>query len=158
MSLISSILSLGAGIWGAKNAVKENKKMNQQLTNDQAMLDNLFKGEYYQNFMDRSDVQGALSNVRTQNRELGERAQNTAKVMGGTQESLTATQGALANAYGQTVNSLAANTSSWKGNLLNNYLNNRAILSDRTFAMYKNSDGFSKGIAMQGLSPFMGGK
>ncbi len=99
---------------------------NQELTK----LNNLFNRSYYSNMLDRSDVRSLLGNLREQMMETTENLKNQASISGATPESITATQKAQNQAYGNAVSQIAGYATSWKENALQNYLSARGALEE----------------------------
>lgn len=61
-----------------KAAEKEQKNALQALDSQQTQLDNLFNSEYYGDYINRSDSQALLKNLRKQTQQLNQ--QNTDSV------------------------------------------------------------------------------
>lgn len=75
-----------------KAAEKEQKNALQALDSQQTQLDNLFNSEYYGDYINRSDSQALLKNLRKQTQQLNQQTLTQSAVTGTTPEAIAAQQ------------------------------------------------------------------
>ena len=113
-----------------KQAQQARQSQQQRYEQELSQLDSLFNRTYYSNMLDRSDVRSLLGNLREQMTETTQTLKNKAAITGATPESITATQKAQNQAYGQAVSQVAGYATGWKENALKNYLSARNALEE----------------------------
>ena len=116
-----------------KAAEKEQKNALQALDSQQTQLDNLFNSEYYGDYINRSDNQALLKNLRKQTQQLNQQTLTQSAVTGATPEAIAAQQKNNAETIGNTYSAIAANGAQWKNNVLNNYINHSAAINDKRY-------------------------
>lgn len=122
-----------------KEAEKAQNNALQTLNDQQTMLDNIFNSEYYGDYINRSDSQALLQNLRKQTQQQNQQMQTQSAVMGATPEAIAAQQKVNADMIGNTYSTIAANGANWKNNVLNNYINNSAAIQDKRYNTYMNA-------------------
>ena len=104
MGIISDSLGaafgLGSSIYGGIKGAKERKKQEKLLNEQMAKNENLFKREYYQDIMNRSDTANILKNYRDTLKRRNKTQRNMAAVTGATPEAVAAQKKINADAYG----------------------------------------------------------
>lgn len=148
---VSGVLN---SIFGAKSARRNRRRALNVLSDEENRLDNLFNQEYYQNYLNRSDVQGMLSTLRTYNNQQSSMLKNNAVVSGSTPEVLAVQQKQLADVYGQSVSGIAANADNWKSNILGNYNAGKSQLAGMRYNTYMSAAGQGHNQQMFGLNQF----
>lgn len=122
-ALIGTAASLASSIYSGVS-LKNNQAATNALYDTQAQrLEDQFNTSYYQDFMQSSQMQSLLSNLRSRSSDATQAAANTATVMGATPEAIAATKKNEAKVYGETVNQLAANGYAQQQQALTNYQN-----------------------------------
>ena len=109
--------SIYGGIRGAKERKKQEKLLNQQIQENK----DLFKREYYQDIMNRSDTANILKNYRDTLKRQGKTQRNIATVTGATPEAVAAQKKINADAYGDVISNISSQSSRLKDNALNRY-------------------------------------
>ena len=64
LGLIGGGLGLANSMFGGIKAAKERKRQDRIIREAKQRNEDFFNSEYYQNYMDRSDVQAAMKRVR----------------------------------------------------------------------------------------------
>lgn len=117
----------GAGvILGAANQIAAGvhaKKARNQLKASDAFNENMFNKQYYQDMMDRSEVQSALNLQRKNDAMQAQQDMAQAAVMGATPEVQAAMQQQRNQGMANTIAQIAANVSAYKDAILGNYQN-----------------------------------
>ncbi len=113
ISLISGGLGvlggLTSGIFGMINARKAEKQAEEQRRQRDNYNDAMFRRQYYQDALSRSDTQYMLRRLRNDMRNNVKAQNNTAAITGLTPEAVAATKAANADAYANAVAGIAAN-------------------------------------------------
>lgn len=140
MAEIGSLIGIGAGIlgniFGGIGSAKQRKKAQTQLNNQIKENENIFNRDYYQDILNRSDVQNLLRNTRNRIADANKIASNTAVVTGATPESVAAQKKNYAKAYSDLVSNIASQSSLLKQQAQNRYLANKNILLGQQADLY----------------------
>lgn len=140
MAEIGSLIGIGAGIlgniFGGIGSAKQRKKAQTQLNNQIQENENIFNRDYYQDILNRSDVQNLLRNTRNRIADANKIASNTAVVTGATPESVAAQKKNYAKAYSDLVSNIASQSSLLKQQAQNRYLANKNILLGQQADLY----------------------
>lgn len=140
MAGIGSLIGIGAGIlgniFGGIGSAKQRKKAQTQLNNQIQENENIFNRDYYQDILNRSDVQNLLRNTRNRIADANKIASNTAVVTGATPESVAAQKKNYAKAYSDLVSNIASQSSLLKQQAQNRYLANKNILLGQQADLY----------------------
>ena len=134
-----------------KAAEKEQKNALQALDSKQTQLDNLFNSEYYGDYINRSDSQALLKNLRKQTQQLNQQTLTQSAVTGTTPEAIAAQQKNNAETIGNTYSAIAANGAQWKNNVLNNYINHSAAINDKRYNTYMNASNMFRNASENAL-------
>lgn len=134
--IAKGVTGIGTAIFGGIKGGKERKKAAKALKEGQAEVnrekafnDTLFNREYYQDYMQRSENQSALKVLRDRMRRENAETAQTAVVMGATPEAVAKQKEITNSIMGDTVSQIAANSSSFRDNVMNRYLNYRDSLN-----------------------------
>ena len=140
MAGIGSLIGIGAGIlgniFGGIGSANQRKKAQTQLNNQIKENENIFNRDYYQDILNRSDVQNLLRNTRNRIADANKIASNTAVVTGATPESVAAQKKNYAKAYSDLVSNIASQSSLLKQQAQNRYLANKNILLGQQADLY----------------------
>ena len=140
MAGIGSLIGIGAGIlgniFGGIGSAKQRKKAQTQLNNQIQENENIFNRDYYQDILNRSDVQNLLRNTRNRIADANKIASNTVVVTGATPESVAAQKKNYAKAYSDLVSNIASQSSLLKQQAQNRYLANKNILLGQQADLY----------------------
>ena len=140
MAGLGSLIGIGAGIlgniFGGIGSAKQRKKAQTQLNNQIKENENIFNRDYYQDILNRSDVQNLLRNTRNRIADANKIASNTAVVTGATPESVAAQKKNYAKAYSDLVSNIASQSSLLKQQAQNRYLANKNILLGQQADLY----------------------
>lgn len=135
LGLIGSIGSILAGGIGS---AEENRKAREQLDNQIAENEQMFKKDYYQNVLERSDVQNLLRTYRNNLSDLVKAQRNKAVVTGATPESEAATKKVNAKAVSDAVSNIASMGQQIKDNAKSTYMANKNYLLGQKANQYAN--------------------
>ncbi|WP_055095871.1 hypothetical protein [Gabonia massiliensis] len=124
--------SIYGGIRGAKERKKQEKLLNQQIQENK----DLFKREYYQDIMNRSDTANILKNYRDTLKRRNKTQRNMAAVTGATPEAVAAQKKINADAYGDVISNISSQSSRLKDNALNRYTDTNNYLLGQKSNMY----------------------
>lgn len=124
--------SIYGGIKGAKERKKQEKLLNQQIQENK----DLFKREYYQDIMNRSDTANILKNYRDTLKQRNKTQRNMAAVTGATPEAVAAQKKINADAYGDVISNISSQSSRLKDNALNRYTDTNNYLLGQKSNMY----------------------
>ena len=81
LGLIGGGLGLANSMFGGIKAAKERKRQDRIIREAKQRNEDFFNSEYYQNYMDRSDVQAAMKRVRDTMRKSNQTAAASAAVL-----------------------------------------------------------------------------
>lgn len=141
-SIISSALGgamqVGSAIYGQVKSNQLNKQAEAELQNRRAENKNWYNQKMNEDYMMRSDVQNVLRKQRELLDEQYKRARATNIVAGGTDESLALQQQAANQTMGNTMADIAANASSYKDNIEQQYRAQENSLSQQQQQIYSN--------------------
>lgn len=136
-------IGLGSALFGGIKSGKERKKAEkalkqskEEVEKEKGFNDVLFNREYYQDFLQRSENQAALKVLRDRLKKQNEETAQTAVITGATPEAIAKQKEISNEAYGNTVSSIAANSSSAKDAVMNRYLNYRQGLNSQKLGLY----------------------
>lgn len=107
------------GIFSAKSRRKQQRLLDQQDRNNRSILDR----QYYEDQLQRSENQAALTKAQELLRDRYRNAKGRQAVMGGTNDSVTATREANNNVISNITNNIASNASTRRDNAMKNYNN-----------------------------------
>ena len=79
LGLIGGGLGLANSMFGGIKAAKERKRQDRIILEAKQRNEDFFNSEYYQNYMDRSDVQAAMKRVRDTMRKSNQTAAASAQ-------------------------------------------------------------------------------
>ena len=132
--IIGAATQIGASVYGAIKSSQANKRAQQMLQNQKDENQKWYDQKMAEDYMQRSDVQNVLRKQRELLQEQYKRARATNIVAGGTDESLALQQQAANQAMGDTMANIAAQASSYKEGIENQYLENKAALAEKEIA------------------------
>ena len=107
MGAIGLGTSLIGGIMGASNAAKARREQQRQIRQEQAAKEGWYNRNYYQNYLDSTEAQSAMTRLRDTLRRRGEENRAAAAITGATQEAVTAQQANDGQAVAQAMQGLA---------------------------------------------------
>ena len=132
--LIGAAAQIGSSIYGAIKSSQANKRAEQLLQNQREENKKWYDQKMNEDYMQRSDVQNVLRKQRELLSEQYQRARATNIVGGGTDESLALQQQAANQAMGDTMANIAAQSSSYKEGVENQYRAQDAALNQQQIA------------------------
>lgn len=137
-----TIIGLGSAIGsifaGGIGSAVQNRKAREQLNKQLAENEQMFKKDYYQNVLERSDVQNLLRTYRNNLSDLVKAQRNKAVVTGATPEAEAATKKVNAKAISDAVSNIAAMGQQIKDNAKSTYLTNKNYLLGQKANQYAN--------------------
>jgi hypothetical protein len=137
-SALGGALQLGSAIYGQVKSNQYNKQAQDELKARREENKQWYNQKMNEDYMMRSDVQNVLRKQRELLNEQYQRARATNIVAGGTDESLALQQQAANNAMGETMADIAANASSYKDNVEQQYRSAENNLSAQQQQIYTN--------------------
>ena len=141
-SIISGVLGgamqLGSTIDGQKETNRLNKQSQKELDNRRAENKQWYNQKMNEDYMMRSDVQNVLRKQRELLQEQYQRARATNIVAGGTDEALALQQQAANKTMGDTMANIAADASTYKDAIENQYRTQENALSAQQQQIYNN--------------------
>jgi hypothetical protein len=120
---VAGAVNAGLGIANSIGAADAAAKARRQLKASDAFNKDMFNKQYYQDMMDRSEVQSALNLQRKNDAMQAQQDAAQAAVMGSTPEVQAAMQQQRNQSMANTIAQIAANTSAYKDAILGNYQN-----------------------------------
>lgn len=132
--IIGAATQIGASVYGAIKSSEANKRAQQMLQNQKDENQKWYDQKMAEDYMQRSDVQNVLRKQRELLQEQYKRARATNIVAGGTDESLALQQQAANEAMGDTMANIAAQASSYKEGVENQYRAQDAALTGQQIA------------------------
>jgi len=122
LGLIGGGLGLANSMFGGIKAAKERKRQDRIIREAKQRNEDFFNSEYYQNYMDRSDVQAAMKRVRDTMRKSNQ------TVTGATPEAVVAQKQANNEIIADAASGIQANADAYKNNVKSLYLNQQNAL------------------------------
>lgn len=155
-SIIGAAASLGSMIAGGIGGAKENRKRNQLLQAERDRINNEYNQDYYADYMNRSDVQSLMRNLREMQKTKNQNVQSAAAITGATPEAVTAEKQSNNTALENAAGNIAANSDSYKQGIRDRY---NAQLSGLNSQYYANSQARSQNyqnLVRNGISGLAG--
>lgn len=137
-SAIGGAMQIGSAIYGQIKSNQLNKQAQQELDARRSENKNWYNQKMNEDYMMRSDVQNVLRKQRELLDEQYKRARATNIVAGGTDESLALQQREANRQMGDTMADIAANASSYKDNIEQQYRAQENNLSQQQQQIYTN--------------------
>ena len=131
---LGSAIQLGSTIYGLVESKRLNDQAQAELANRRSENKQWYNQKMNEDYMQRSDVQNVLRKQRELLNEQYQRARATNIVAGGTDESLALQQ----QAANKTMADIAANASSYKDNIEQQYRAQENSLSQQQQQIYAN--------------------
>lgn len=133
--ILGAAVQVGSSIYGAVKSSQANQRAQQMIQNQRNENQKWYDQKMAEDYMQRSDVQNVLRKQRELLNEQYQRARATNIVAGGTDESLALQQQAANDAMGNTMADIAANASSYKDSVENQYRAQDAALNQQQISM-----------------------
>lgn len=137
-AILGAAAQVGSSIYGAIKSSQANKRAEQLLQNQRDENKKWYDQKMAEDYTQRTDVQNVLRKQRELLQEQYQRARATNLVAGGTDESLALQQAAANDAMGDTMADIAANASSYKEGVENQYRAQDAALNQQEIANEQN--------------------
>lgn len=135
---LGSALQVGSTIYGLAESKRLNDQAQAELKNRRDENKQWYNQKMNEDYMMRSDVQNVLRKQRELLDEQYKRARATNIVAGGTDESLALQQQAANKTVGDTMADIAANASTYKDNVEQQYRAQENSLSQQQQQIYAN--------------------
>ena len=130
-AIIGAAAQIGSSIYGAIKSSQANKRAQQLIQNQRDENQKWYNQKMAEDYTKRTDVQNVLRKQRELLQEQYQRARATNVVAGGTDESLALQQQAANDAMGDTMANIAANASSYKEGIEQQYRAQDAALNQQ---------------------------
>lgn len=118
---MKAVGAIGGGIAARRAAREQNRRLNQQLEENQDWYDR----KYNEDATQRADAQRLISMTEEAIKNRNKQAASVAAVMGGSTESVAAAKAANNAALTDTVSQIAASAANRKDNIEQQYMNNK---------------------------------
>ena len=137
-TILGAAAQVGSSIYGAIKSSQANKRAEQLLKNQRDENKKWYDQKMAEDYTKRTDVQNVLRKQRELLQEQYQRARATNLVAGGTDESLALQQQAANQAMGDTMANIAAQASSYKEGVENQFRTQDAALNQQQIANEQN--------------------
>ena len=134
-AIISAVGALGSSIVGGVSAARQRRQEQAEIERQRAANKAWRDYEYNQDATQRADAQRALTRLGEQIRKNNTAAQGRQAVMGGTEESVVATQQANSQAMADATSQIVANADARKDKIDTSYRAEDAALSTQQRAL-----------------------
>ena len=135
---LGALTNLGSTIYGQYKSKEYNDKAQAELDKRRKENKQWYNQKMNEDYMMRSDVQNVLRKQREVLQEQYQRARATNIVAGGTDEALALQQQAANKTMGDTMANIAANASTYKDAIENQYRTQENALSAQQQQIYNN--------------------
>ncbi len=133
-AIIGAAAQVGSSILGAIKSSQANKKAQQMIQNQRDENKRWYDQKMAEDYMQRADVQNILRKQRELLQDQYQRARARNIVTGGTDESLVLQQESINDAMADTAAEIAAQSSSYKEGIENQYRAQDAALNQQQIA------------------------
>ncbi|MBQ7818311.1 MAG: hypothetical protein IJ341_01290 [Bacteroidales bacterium] len=133
-------------------AQEQQAKAFDMLKANESELRNLFNSEYYKDYIERADVQHLINSAKELQKENTQLLKKRATIMGGTDEFIGANQKNNNQNMASLFGNLAAQGTTWKDNIYNNYLNRNSDFTNKRFGAYTNMANLFQNSSANALS------
>jgi hypothetical protein len=130
-AILGAATQLGSSIYGAWQSSEANKRAEAMIQNQRDENKKWYDQKMAEDYTQRTDAQNILRKQRELLQEQYQRARATNVVAGGTDESLALQQQAANETMGETMADLAANASSYKEGIEQQYREKDAALNQQ---------------------------
>lgn len=158
-AIAGAALSAATQIGGAIAAKKQAKKAEAQLEQQKKQNEDWYNRRYNEDYTQTAEAQRALTLAREEAQRQLAAARGRQAVMGGTEESVAATQEAVNKGVADTMSSIAARGTARKDAIENTYLGKRDSIAQQYMNLYNqraNAVSQAAGNAAQGFMDFAG--
>lgn len=134
--IIGLLTGIIKGARDKKRAEAASQEAQHALDVQQSQVDSFFAKEYYGDYLNRSDVQSTLHDMREQTRQQNALLRHTGAVSGATPEAVAAMHSNNARALGNAYSHIAAGASGWRSNVLGNYIDHSMANTNNRYRLY----------------------
>lgn len=127
-AIIGAAASIGSSIYGAVKGAQQARKQQRAIDNERKANEAWYNRRYNEDATQRADAQRILNKTRDIVKERNRAARGTQAVVGGTEESVRATEEQGANALSDAAGQIAANAETRKDAIEEQYHNNNSSL------------------------------
>jgi len=156
-AIAGAALGAASSIAGSFAARKQAKKAEAQLEQQKKANEDWYARRYNEDYTQTAEAQRALTLAREEAQRQIAAARGRQAVMGGTEESVAATQDAVNRGIADTMSQIAAQGTARKDAIENTYLGKRDSIAQQYMTMYNNrANAVSQaaGNAAQGFTNF----
>lgn len=130
--MIGTVLGLAGGVGnmiaGGIKTAKANRERRKILEDERKRIQSQYDSEYYQDYLDRSDIQSLIKKLRDDSQERLQNAESSAVITGATPESVAAQKKAEAEGLGKSLSQIAGYGDGWKQSIADRYNQQMASL------------------------------
>ena len=134
-AIVGAAASIGSSIYGAIKSSQANKRAQQLIQNQREENQKWYDQKMAEDYTKRSDVQNLLTKQKELFQEQYKKARATNAVAGGTDEAAAMQQEAANKAAAETTANIAAQSSSYKEGVENQYREQDAALNQQQVAV-----------------------
>lgn len=156
-AIAGAALSATSSIIGSARAKKQAEKAEAQLDLQRKQNEDWYNRRYNEDYTQTAEAQRALTLARENAQQQLAAARGRQAVVGGTEESVAATQEAVNRGLAETMSGIAAQGTARRDAVEDTYLRNRGTISQQYMQMYNNrANAVSQGAsnASQGFTNF----
>lgn len=158
-SMIGAIIGAGASVAssliGGAQAKKAAANANKELADQRKKNEEWYNRRFNEDYTQSADAQAAMTRARELAREQMAAARGASAVMGGTEASIAAAQGAANDMLADTMSGIAQNATARKDAVESQYLQTEAALSDAQRQVYNQQAANSIAAANAGMQAGM---
>jgi len=156
LGLLGAGIGLAGSIYGGSQAAKQRKKMERYLNEQDSENKAWFNSNYYANYLERSDTQALMKNLRDILGKQNKAASNMAVVTGATPEQQAIQKEQSNKVISDTYSKMGAIGQQWKDGIMNTYLNRKQDIANQKMGMMQGQANSYEGLSANGIN-VMGG-
>lgn len=151
-TILGGAAALGSAIYGAIKSSKYNKQADRLIQNQRDDNKRWYDVKMSQDYTQRADVQNAINRQREMLDEQYKRAQQTAKVAGGSDAALAAQKEAANKSLSDTMSNVASNAADYKDKVESQYRQQDAALNQQQAEQARQKAQAAAAAASQGVN------
>lgn len=151
-TILGGAAALGSAIYGAIKSSKYNKQADRLIQNQRDENKRWYDIKMSQDYTQRADVQNAINRQREMLDEQYKRAQQTAKVAGGSDAALAAQKEAANKSLSDTMSNVASNAADYKDKVESQYRQQDAALNQQQAEQARQKAQAAAAAASQGVN------
>jgi hypothetical protein len=154
---ITGVTGLAGTIYGGIKAGQERKKMEQYLQGQQTENDSWYNSNFHGDYLQRSDTQALMKNLRDNLKTQTKRTESTAAITGATPEAQSVAKENANRVITDTYSRLGAMGQQWKDRVTDRYLQRKDLFANQAMGMMEGSAQGYENLMSNSLSGMMSG-